>query len=188
MSYRNGTYVAFDGQGTTDPTASDLKYLGLLRGWDKNKGFEFHYIDSHLKTAAVRDSSKKVTLENRLMERMRNSKNMLLVLSNDTNYDRGMLNFEIEKAVDLYELPIIIAYTNCSQIRRYDEYKERWPKALKERITAESVDAIHIPFKEKSIMNTLSKYSIHSTGNNILNGPYNTYTERFNSSLGYSFW
>ena len=26
MAYRNGTYVAFDGQGTTNPTQSDLKY------------------------------------------------------------------------------------------------------------------------------------------------------------------
>ena len=52
MSYRNGTYIAFDGQGTTDPTQSDLKYLGLLRSWDKNKSFDFHYIDSHKKSAS----------------------------------------------------------------------------------------------------------------------------------------
>ena len=37
MAYRNGTYVAFDGQGTTDPTQSDLKYLGLLRSWNNSK-------------------------------------------------------------------------------------------------------------------------------------------------------
>lgn len=47
------------------------------------------------------------------MERMHNSKNMLLILSNTTNYDRGMLNFEIEKAVYVYELPIIVSYTGC---------------------------------------------------------------------------
>lgn len=86
---------------------------------------------------------------------MRNSKNMLLILSDDTNYDRGMLNFEIEKAVDLYKFPIIIAYTNCSQIRHYDDYCKRWPKALKERIEDESVNAIHIPFTEKAIMDSL---------------------------------
>lgn len=74
MAYRNGTYIAFDGQGKTDPTQSDLKYLGLLRSWDKNSNFDFHFIDSHKKTAAVLDSSLRKTLENRLMERMRNSK------------------------------------------------------------------------------------------------------------------
>ena len=31
MPYRNGTYIAFDGQVTADPTESDLKYLGLLQ-------------------------------------------------------------------------------------------------------------------------------------------------------------
>lgn len=35
MAYRNGTYIAFDGQSTTNPTESDLKYLGLLRSWNQ---------------------------------------------------------------------------------------------------------------------------------------------------------
>lgn len=171
MSYRNGTYVAFDGQGTTNPTQSDLKYLGLLRGWDENKSFDFHYIDSHQKTAAVKDSSLRKTLENRLMERMRNSKNMLLILSGKTNYDRGMLNFEIEKAVDLYELPLIIAYTNCNYVINYDDFSNRWPKALIERINDGSVNAVHIPFKEEYIIKALNNYSVHNTS---LVGPYNT--------------
>lgn len=101
MPYRNGTYIAFDGQGTTNPTESDLKYLGLLRSWNKNKNCVLNYYDSHLKTYKVLDSSTRVTLESRLMERMRISKNMLVILSEDTNYNRGMLNFEIEKAVDV---------------------------------------------------------------------------------------
>ena len=173
MAYRNGTYIAFDGQCTTDPTQSDLKYLGLLRSWDKNKRFDFHYIDSHLKTAAVRDSSQRATLESRLMERMRNSKNMLLILSKETNYDRGMLNFEIEKAVDLYNLPIIVAYTNVNYIFFYDEFKNRWPKALLERIKDSTVNAVHIPFKEKVIMESLERYSINSIDYNRLNGSTN---------------
>ena len=45
MPYRNGTYIAFDGQGTADPTESDLKYLGLLRSWNKNKNYVLHYYE-----------------------------------------------------------------------------------------------------------------------------------------------
>lgn len=177
MSYRNGTYVAFDGQGTTDPTQSDRRYLEILRCWDKNKSFDFHYVDSHLKTSSVRDSSKMAALESRLMERMRNSKNMLLILSEDTNYDRGMLNFEIEKAVDLYSLPIIIAYTGCDYVLNYDDYSSRWPKALRERIEDKSVNAIHIPFKEKVIIASLNRFSVHSTGIDALNGPDNVFSK-----------
>lgn len=173
MAYRNGTYIAFDGQGTTDPTQSDQKYLELLRGWYKNKKFDFHYNDSHLKTSAVRDSSQRKTLENRLMERMRNSKNMLLILSEKTNYNRGMLNFEIEKAVDLYELPVIIAYTDCSHVIKYNDYSSRWPKALVERINDGTVNAIHIPFKEKALFEAINRFSVHSTGSDILKGPNN---------------
>ena len=177
MAYRNGTYIAFDGQGTTNPTESDLKYLGLLRSWNQNKKYELHFSDSHLKTYRVLDNSKRITLENRLMERMRSSKNMLLILSNSTNYDRGMLNFEIEKVVDLYKIPIIVAYTGCNYVLDSTTYASRWPKALKERIDNGTAKAIHIAFKEKAIMCAINQFSVHSTGNNLLTGSHHTYTK-----------
>lgn len=185
MAYRNGTYVAFDGQGTTNPTQSDLKYLGLLRSWNNSKNYELTFSDSHLKTYQVLDTSQKSTLEKRLMERLRNSKNMLLILSNDTNYDRGMLNFEIEKAIDEYELPIIVAYTGCDYLLNAKAYSNRWPKALKERIDKESLQAIHIAFKEKAIMSAIIQFSVHSTGNNVLTGPLDTYSEGSYQAWGY---
>ena len=40
---------------------------------------------------------------------------MFLISTNDTNYDRGFLNYEIEKALDVYELPLIIAYPGISE-------------------------------------------------------------------------
>lgn len=175
MAYRNGTYVAFDGQGTTNPTQSDLKYLGLLRIWNTSKNFELSFSDSHLKTYRVLDTSQRRTLENRLMERLRNSKNMLLILSSSTNFDRGMLNFEIEKAVDVYRLPIIVAYTGCNYILDARVYSNRWPKALEKRIENGSLRAIHIAFKEKAIMSAISQFSVHSTENNVLTGPLTTY-------------
>jgi len=50
----------------------------------------------------------KKTLEGRLLERMKNSKQMILIITKDTEWDRGILNFKIEKAVDLYKIPLII--------------------------------------------------------------------------------
>jgi len=105
MAYRNGTYVAFDGQGKKNPTESDIRYYMLLRQWNASSSYELQFSDSHQKTYAVLDSSSMQTLKSRLMDRMRNSKNMLLILSEDTNWDRGLLNFEIEQAVDYYKLP-----------------------------------------------------------------------------------
>lgn len=185
MAYRNGTYVAFDGQGTNDPTKSDLKYLALLRSWNKNKNHNFIFNDSHLKTYQVLETSKKETLKKRLMERMKDSKNMLLILSNDTNYDRGLLNFEIEKAVDYYQIPIIVAYTGCNRLLDAKKYKNRWPKALKERIDNGSLNAIHIAFMEKAIMEAINQFSVHSTEDNILDSPLCTYSGRAYDSWGY---
>lgn len=185
MAYRNGTYVAFDGKGTTNPTQSDLKYLGLLRSWNNNKNNELTFSDSHLKTYQVLNTSQKRTLENRLMERMRNSKNMLLILSSSTNYDRGMLNFEVEKAVDAYGLPIIVAYTGCDYLLNARAYSDRWPKALVERINNGSLRAIHIAFKEKAIMSAISQFSVHSTGNDVLTDPLCTYVEETYRSWNY---
>lgn len=185
MAYRNGTYIAFDGQGTINPTESDIKYLGLLRSWNKHTGHELTFSDSHLKTYQVLNTSQRKTLENRLMERLKNSKNFLLILSNDTNYNRGMLNFEIEKAADVYDLPFIIAYTGCDYILDAKTYKNRWPKALCERMENNAIKAIHIPFKEKAIMDAIGRFSVNSkTEEDLLTCSFHTYSKKAYKRMG----
>ena len=134
---RTGTYVAFDGQGSTDPTESDIHYFNLLKAWNKSGSIDFRFTNSHEKTYQVRDSSSKATLFNRLETRLSASKNFLLIISDKTNYDRGILNWEIEKAVDYYELPIIIAYPGYSKIGAPSELNSMWTKSLAERIKNE---------------------------------------------------
>ncbi len=185
MAYRNGTYVAFDGQGTTNPTEGDLKYYGLLQAWNKGKNYELSFSDSHKKTYQVLDSSLKRTLETRLMERMRNSKNMLLIISAETNWDRGMLNYEIEKAIYTYKIPIIVAYTGYEYILDPQALSNRWPKELKKGIEEQYADCIHIPFKEKAIMASIQQFSIHSSGDNVLKGGLNYYSAETYANWGY---
>lgn len=162
MAYRNGTYVAFDGNDTTDPTKSDMKYYGLLQSWNSSKDVEFNFSDSHKKTYQVKDSSNMNTLKSRLMDRMRNSKNMLIIISDDTNWDRGLLNYEIEQAVDYYKLPLIIVYTNTSKIRDAENMSYKWPRALKERIKNGTAKCVHIPFKKEPILDAIGQFSVNS--------------------------
>lgn len=185
MAYRNGTYVAFDGQGTTDPTQSDFKYYGLIKGWNKSNIHDFYFSDSHEKTYQVLASSKLETLKDRLLERMRGSKNMLIIISTDTNWDRGLLNFEIEKAVDCYSLPLIITYVGYNAILDVDALKNTWTKALSERIDNGSAKCIHIPFKETAIMTAISQFSMHSTGDNVLTSSKTCYTKDTYKNWGY---
>lgn len=185
MAYRNGSYIAFDGNATTDPTKGDMKYYGLLQAWNKSRNHVLNFSDSHKKTYQVLDTSQKQTLQNRLMERMRSSKNMLIVISKDTSWNRGFLNFEIEKAVDYYDLPLIVAYVGYDYILDARALCDLWPKALNERIVNGSARCIHIPFKELAIMSAIDQFTVHSIGANILTSPYTVYNKSAYVNWGY---
>src|ERR1051326_5705913 len=98
--YRSGTYVAFHAEGNSDPSETDMKYYRLLQAWHANDGNEFRFINSHDKASAVRDSSTAETLRRSLTERLRQSKNFLLLLGTSTWRDTDWVPFEIAYAID----------------------------------------------------------------------------------------
>ena len=168
MSYRNGTYVAFDGQGEVCPANSDYRYFNTLKMWQNSNRIDFNFVNSHEKTYGVRDSSSETTLKSRLRERMRNSKNILVIVSDDTNYDRGLLNWEIETAVKDYNLPIIVAYTGETSFSYLtDRLIQKLPKKLREYVIFNTAKIVHIPFIKDKIKGTISYYSV--IGNKPLN-------------------
>ena len=163
MAYRNGTYVAFDGNGQNDPTKGDLKYLGILRAWKESDNIDFNFTDSHKKTYQVRDSSSEATLKSRLEERMSKSKNMLVIISDDTNFDRGLLNWEIQTAQEKYGLPIIVAYAGEHYLPWLtDELIEKLPKAIWRDVKFGGNHYAHIPFTKDSIKRAIDQYSVVS--------------------------
>ncbi len=159
MAYRNGTYVAFHAEGTSDPTASDMKYYNTLKAWHANDGIEFRINDSHQKTYSVRDSSQKSTLRERLKERLRLSRNMLLIIGNTTRLDTDNVPFEIEYAVDECRIPIIAAYTDYCPILEPHKFRPLWPDALAKRIDNKTAAVIHIPFRKDPINAAISQFS-----------------------------
>lgn len=173
MANRTGTYVAFDGLGETDPTKSDFRFYGTIQMWAAGKGYDFKYVDSHDKTSAVRDSSLRTTLEARIRERLASSRNCLVILSNETRKSGSMLSYEIEKAVDTYNLPLIITYTGRDTIINPSNFSGRWPSVLETRINNESADAIHIPFKKGAINDAISQFTVQKDN---LSGPLNKYS------------
>ena len=163
MAYRNGTYVAFDGNGQDDPTKGDLKYLGILRAWKKSDNIDFNFTDSHKKTYQVRDSSSEETLKSRLEERMSNSKNMLVIISDDTSFDRGLLNWEIQTALDKYDLPIIVAYAGEHYLPWLtDELIEKLPREIWRDVKFGGNHYAHIPFTKDRIKRAIDHYSVVS--------------------------
>ncbi len=161
MANRTGTYVAFDGLGQTDPTKSDFRYYSTIQAWDANNKIDFRFVNSHEKTDAVRDTSKRATLEARIQERLRASKNMLVILSPQTRKSGSMLVFEIEQAVDVYQLPLICVYPGFRVIRFVDQLSSRWPTALSTRVANETAKAIHIAFAQEPIFAAIGQFGIN---------------------------
>lgn len=163
MSYRNGTYVAFHANGTNIPGKSDIDYYNLLKAWTAKTDDDFTMINSHEKASVVRDSSKKSTIKASLLERLRNSKNMVLIIGETTYLDDDWVPFEIEKAVDTYKIPIIATYTGCkTPIRRAVDFKAYWPRALADRINNNTASVIHIPFQKEVLKAAISQFAHNS--------------------------
>lgn len=158
MAYRNGTYVAFHANGTDIPTDSDIKYYNLMKAWTEKDDDDFTMINSHDKASSVRDSSKRSTLKASLQERLRNSRNMVLIIGKTTRLDTDWVPFEIEQAVDTYEIPIVAAYPDYDSILDPDKLSSLWPKALADRIGNKTAKVIHISFKKEPIKTAINQF------------------------------
>ena len=165
---RTGTYVAFDGLGEANPAKSDFRYYATLQAWTSSKNIEFSFVNSHDKTYAVRDTSSKATLYARIRQRLSASKNMLIIISKDTRYTGSVLSYEIEQALDVYKLPLIIAYPDYSGICNVDALSDLWPKTLAERINKPDVEAIHIAFAKAPILDAINRFTVN--GEHLTNG------------------
>lgn len=163
MAYRNGTYVAFHAGGTTDPTASDIKYYNTMKMWSANKNIDFSLINSHEKTSSVRDSSTRETLRRALVTRLNNSKHMLLILTEETKNDTDWVPFEIAYAVDECQMPVIAAYPNFESILAPAQLSSYWPQALATRIANGTARVIHIPFKMAAVLDAIDQFGIGNT-------------------------
>jgi hypothetical protein len=172
MAYRNGTYVAFHANGTKEPTESDIKYYNLLRAWHVREESCFEFINSHEKTAAVRDSSKRATLEKALRARLFNSKNMILIIGQTTREDTDWVPFEISYAVDECGIPIIAAYPHYKKINAPHLLSHLWPNALTTRINDRTAHVIHVPFAEKPLAAAVGQFDHDHFPNGVGLGVY----------------
>ncbi len=160
MAYRNGTYVAFHAGNTTNPAQSDIRFYNTLKMWNANRSIDFRLLDSHEKTASVRDTSKKETLRRALVTRLKNSKQFLLILTKTTRLDTDWVPFEIRYAIDECELPVIAVYPDFNSILSPSELAPYWPSSLSTRITNDTARVIHIPFKKDPVLDAVNQFDI----------------------------
>lgn len=127
MSYRNKTFVSFDGD-------SDMHYYRLMTAWKQSDNISFNFYDAHDLNSA-RDSSLEQSIKNQLADRLRNSKVFVLLVGENTRYLYKFVRWEIEQAIKR-EMPIVAV--NLNGKRSMD--RDRCPPLLANAL------AIHVSF------------------------------------------
>lgn len=140
MSYKNKTYVAFDGD-------NDMWAYRYMRGWKVSDRIDFDFHDAHDLNSA-RDTSTEESIKAQLRIRIANSKQMLLLVGENTKYLRKFVPWEIELARKK-DIPIIVV--NLNDKRAFDD--NNCPSTIKD-----SVYTISIPFKMKIIKYALDNF------------------------------
>lgn len=157
----------------------DFCYYNQLRAWRANDK-SFPFFDAHESTYSVRDGSDwERTLKPRLRERLRQSKNIILFLSNHTRNSRA-LREEIVYGVGELGLPLIIIYPDyrtseslLNQDTLKNEIRAMWDKIPQLRNLLMTVPSIHIPYSKLHIKNALNDPDLTIQGKaKIGNGPY----------------
>ena len=167
MAYRNGNYTAFYvaepfNSSTLGANATkDFLYYNTLRMW-KGADASFPFIDSHDKTYNVRDDSDwESTLKPRLRERLRNSKNIVLILSSITANSRA-LREEIDYGINDQGLPVIVIYPEYDTKESLLDngslkqvVKNLWNNLPMFRDSMGKVPTLHVPLNKDLIKKSL---------------------------------
>jgi len=129
VSYRNKTYVAFDGD-------EDMWAYRYMRGWKSLRNVDFNFHDAHDLGAELTDRASEFTIKRRLRARFSAAKQLVAFVGAKTRYLYRFVRWELETAIDL-DLPIIAV--NLNGLRRMDP--ERCPPIIRGEYV------VHVPFK-----------------------------------------
>lgn len=114
MAYRNKTFVSF--------ASDDIMYYRLMCAWRKNQHIDFNFHDAHDLNTAL-DTSHPDTIRRRLRERLSNTKQVILLVSDVTRKVAAQrsrfLYYEVE-VIKRLGLPVVCANTNKARTAQTD--------------------------------------------------------------------
>ena len=83
----------------------------------------------------------------------------------ETKNCSDVLEFEIEEAIETYELPIILAFTGVEVVKSVTTYQlALLPKLLQNKINQSRAKILFIPFKLNAIKRAISDFNVHTVG------------------------
>lgn len=145
----------------------DFCHYNMLKAW-KGGDSSFPFNNAHDTNYNVRDNSDwELTLKPRLRQRLRNSKNILLFLSDYTKSSRA-LREEIDYGINVLNLPVIVIYPdlksredmlNASETGLSTQVKSLWEKLPLFRDSKSNVPVLHVPMNKDTIRKALTNNS-----------------------------
>lgn len=171
MAYRNKTYVAF--------ASEDIHCYRLMEAWRDNENIDFNFFDAHDINTAL-DTSQPETIRRRLRERLANTKQAVVLISETTKpkaaRSSSFLYYEIEV---IYKLGLPVVFANLNGERKVQT--NRLPAKLLEPYT------ISVSFQPAIIKYALDDYVPEFNDNlkaiDPKSGPYH-YKKRVYTDLG----
>lgn len=157
----------------------DFCNYNMLKAW-KGADNSFPFNNAHDTTYNVRDNSDwETTLKPRLRQRLRNSKNIILFLSENTSNSKA-LREEIDYGINTLNLPIIVIYPD---LKTRDEILTNDKKSLNNTVrnlwnklpilshSMKNVPVLHIPMNKEAIKKALENSGFRD-GSNKESGNY----------------
>jgi len=139
MSYRNKTYVIFDGD-------NDMWAYAYMKGWKVNERVDFDFHDAH-DLRPLTDRASKETVRSRLRLRFANAKQAIVLIGEHTRYLYKFVRWELEVAQEL-DLPIVAVNLNGSRL--FDP--DRCPPMLRDKFV------VHVSFNVGIIRHALDNF------------------------------
>lgn len=168
MAHRIYNYSAFYVAEPFNPcnlganSTPDFCYYNMLRAW-KGADRLFPFLDAHATTYNVRDdSSWEYTLKPRLHQRLNNSKNIILFLSENTKNSRA-LREEIYYGMCQLGLPVIVVYPDYNENfwvangnKPSDRVRKLWDILPLFRDNCKNYPTVHVPLNKEYITKALN--------------------------------
>jgi hypothetical protein len=142
----------------------DFCYYNILKAW-KGSDATYPFNNAHDTTYNVRDNSDwELTLKPRLRLRLRNSKNIILFLSDHSKSSRA-LREEIDYGINTLDLPIIVVYPdlktkedllNNANTGLNNTVRTLWSKLPIFRDSKSKVPILHVPMNKETIRKALN--------------------------------
>ncbi len=144
MSYRNKTYVAFNAD--YPPGEGDLRYYRLMEAWKSNDNIDFNFHNAHdLNNLTNRASDEQIY--KKLRERMKNTKQLIVLVGTHTKNMYKFVRWEIEIAMDM-DIPIIAV-----NLDNENKSTAKTPPILKN-----NAYFVNVPFEARKIQYALDMF------------------------------